>query len=57
LAFYFNILTTMHGHITSNFNTAIPTLVINHGVTHNPQPVLKTDVSTTYNKLKLIENY
>jgi len=24
---------------------------------HNPQPVQKTDMSTTYNKLKLIENY
>jgi hypothetical protein len=24
---------------------------------HNPQPVQKTDVSTTYNKLKLIQNY
>jgi len=44
-----------------NFNTAFSTFIhllfINHGVMHNPQPVQKTDMSTTYNKLKLIENY
>jgi len=47
----------MHGQNHTYFNTEISTLVIKHGVTHKLQPVQKTDVSTTYNKLKLIENY